>query len=142
MKRLVTTLLISLPLALSIPATSRHANASNAILPRQKSGSNANVFVTWWGNFDCSNHPNGGQQAIYGGNTVVDAASYSLSRDLGPQEQLDFSNPLPNGALINDNDLLAPAECALFVTTANPGNKTKGCHNLPESVACFKIWAH
>ena len=135
--------LVSLPLAFSAPATSDNTNNPHARLARwQKSGQSAGLYITWWGNENCHNQLNGGIQAIYGSDTKVNMASYSLSRDLAPNEQLDFSIAIPGSqSLINDNDPQAPTECAQFVSSAGPGNRSEGCHNTPESVGCFRLWA-
>lgn len=146
MKHHLTILLISLPLAFSVPNPSLHANANSTIIPRwQKSGHNAGVDITWYGIDNCSGKPNGGpQQIVYGKDTEVNMASYTLSRDLGPNEQLDFSVKIPgSGALFNDNDPQAPKSCGQYVSTANSGGKTKGrCHTLGSAVGCFRLWAH
>ena len=140
MKLFATILFLSTPLVLSFPSTQSQATTDD-ISPRwQKSGQNANVHITWWGLSDCSSDPNGDTQIIYGNDTVVNMASYSLSRDLSSNEQLDFSNPTSAGALEQNAD--SKAFCGQYVSTASSEDKTKGCHNVPESVACFRLWAH
>ena len=136
-----TNILILLPLALVATAIP-HSNVTNTILPRwKKQGQSANLYMDWWDIDNCSGTPNGGQLIIYGSDVTVQMASYYLSRNLANEEQLDFSIQTPGSqSLINDNDVLAPTSCEQWVSTANPEGKKKGCHNLPLTVSCLRLW--
>ncbi|KAL8690292.1 MAG: hypothetical protein Q9218_004228 [Villophora microphyllina] len=115
-----------------------------------KSGLQISTFKTWHCQLTTTLHQNVQYDHNYADGTFM---SYSLSRDLKPNEMLDFSGKV-GGTTKRDETGAAESsprdesplekrkidpECASFFEQA-PRGTTAGCHNTNVPAGCFRLW--
>ncbi len=65
--------------------------------------------------------------------------SYRLSRDLCPNEVLDFWNAFPEGGPLNPVDDGNNASCSSYIRKAGGDERKKSCTTLKEPMGCMRV---
>lgn len=130
---------IFLTAAFALPTTPNLTNAtltSREVDINQKSG----MSITAFGLPGCKGIETINPNVQYDFQNQGRFRAYSISRDLDPAEQLDFSTgPLPAGIIGKRLDM--PLACGTYFQSAASGTK-KGCYTLDKEVQCFRLWHH
>ena len=94
--------------------------------------------------FACKGGPGGPilTQVKYGQAWAVQFKSYSLSRALQDNEEMDFFDALPQGGPLNtkyNGDW--QATCQAYMGSAHGKiNASIGCHDVAQAYGCMKVW--
>lgn len=114
-------------------------------------GASSDLTITAWSSNGCRGASNTWKGKYYGVNQTWPSGfrSYSLSRAVQDDEQLDFSTSGSsakagavgtNSALVWDPEDMKDS-CSVFVMKAQaPDERSKGCHSLRMSSQCVNLW--
>lgn len=142
----IAVAVIFLPMAFSLPTTLN--NTSSSLLTSRE------VFQNQKSNLGITMYINPGCQGLsyYDGNVVNDhmnilafsAASYRLTRNLFPHEQLDFSTDAVYSLPITKEKRQLPGEmvpfqCTQFSETATVGRKGQACADIADGLATVSL---
>jgi len=130
-KLYLPTVLILLTPALSIPN------------PEVTMHQDAHIDIQTYSLKNCKGSKTSHPRVTFDYQTPVTFRSYTISRDLVPSEQLDFSTGyLPAGTFgKRDDPGNDPPGCTKYYQSARSGIKAgNGCYTLDQDVNCFRLW--
>ena len=116
---------------LSLPATNNTTELPSILAREADKGKKSGLQLTTYSDLHCKGTVEINPNVQYGHNFEAEIYSYSLSRDLLPDERLDFSMT-KRGRAMNP-------QCALYYKSA-PVGQAKGCQPLGRPVDCFRLW--
>ena len=120
---------------LVVLASSALCYAAPAVEPREiLDWTLSDLTLTLYNEAGCKGSPFTISQAEYSQDYIMDSIyGWSLSRDLLPGEQLDFSALSFNGKY---------TECGSFISSGPAGAVTGHCYETPSPVSCARLWHH
>lgn len=123
--------------ALSLAVNADTPAAPNATVEAREIlvGKKSQLSITTYAGAECSGPLSEYNNIEYGYNYEGDIRSYSLNRDLGENEQLDFSQ-FSTAWHVNN-----PA-CGKFYVSASPQAKAGHCFHHQKVATCFRFWVH
>lgn len=138
-----------LPLLLLPTLTLTQGFKPTAIYPATATGRSypniaPNLEISAYYEFACEGGPGGPllPKVKYGQAWAVQFKSYSLSRALQDDEEMDFFDALPQGGPLNtayNGDW--QATCHSYMGSAHgPINASIGCHDVAQAYGCMKVW--
>lgn len=131
------TLLLTLPLTLAIPYPYPFTTTNTTTLPvhpRAEAGQAANLHISIYKDYECGGAgipDNEGTLVNWNAQTPTPytGKSYMLSRELAPNEMLDFSKRGGESA------------CAVFVgKVVGERRRAETCYNWDEDFDCMHLW--